>query len=337
MGFKKYIVLSIIFIALVYGYLFSLELGDYRVTFFEISVNLPIAVWVIVPLVLLFVMTVLHILFYGFINIFKQRAINKDYSTMIEKLKSELLGKSHTKKFKTKVFKDLSNILSQFSLNVKDKTFTSADEELNKIVANIQDVEKGQYVSEKSFKVNKTSSLASLNLLNKINEQVDFALDVVKKSENYPQEVSKHAFEKVLDEKSMTTVKKVYKNIKLDKYLAKKLFEKDASNNEFGFSIDEISKIVKELNYDREDYLTLAKIYEGVLEPDQNISLFEELSNESEKATPAYLHVLFEFEMIDKAKEILATSTDEEFKSFKALLDLKDLGKQYKLEELSYK
>lgn len=337
MGFKKYIIFSIIFIVAVYGYLFSLELGDYKFTLLDISINLPVAVWIIIPLMVLLLATIGHILFYGLVNIFRTRAINKDQETMKSLIKSNLLGTLNNKKLKTKGFKELSNILSQLQLSVKDGIFTSTDEELNKIIANIQDIKNGKYVSDKSFKLSELSSLSNLNLLNKINEQVDFAVEVIKKPENYTTNVVNHAFENVLDQKSMTTIKKLYKNVKLDKYLAKKLFEKDAANNEFGFTPEEIIKIVKDLDYKNEDFMSLAKNYETILQPDQIIALFEKLSSEFEEATPAYLHVLCEYEMIEKVREIVSTTPENEYTAFKALLDLKEAGKHYSLESISYK
>jgi len=337
MGFKQYVVFSVIFIGLVYGYLHSLELGDYRVTILEISLLLPIAAWIIVPLVFLFLATIGHIIFYGLINIFKQRAVNKDHEAIIGLIKSNLLEKNTNKRFKTKGFKNLSSILSQFNLSVKDNTFSSSDDELNKIVANLQDIKSGKHINDKSLKLNEVSAIANENLTNKVNEQIDFAVDVVKKAENYPANVVRQAFVNVIEQKTMTTVKKLYKNIKLDKELAIKLFNKDAENNEFGFSSDEILKIVKDLDFTKEDYMSLAKIYETILQPDQIIALFEKLSSEIEDATAAYLHVLFEYEMIDKVREVVDPSQEGEFTAFKALLDLKDAGKHYDLESISYK
>jgi hypothetical protein len=135
----------------------------------------------------------------------------------------------------------------------------------------------------------------------------------------------------------MTTIKKLYKNVKLNKYMARKLFEKDAANNDFGFTYEEIIKIVKDLEYTKDDYLELAKNYETISKPDQVIALFEKLSTESEDAISGYLHVLFEFEMISKAREILANTKDSEYAPFKAVLDLKESGKHYNLETISYK
>ncbi|MFA9372651.1 MAG: hypothetical protein ACERKK_00715 [Poseidonibacter sp.] len=337
MGFKKYVVFSIILIVAIYGYLFSLDLGEYKLTVFDISLNLPVSAWVITPVILLFLATVGHIVFYGLINIFKTRAILKDQETMLSLIKSNLSDNPNSKKFKSKVFKSLSSVLNQLNLSVKDNTFSSPDEELNKLVAAIQDIKAGKYVSDKSIKINEISDLSNLNMINKVNEQIDFAIDVLKKTENYAPNVVRQAFLNVLEKKTMTTMKKLYKNVKLDKELAKKLFEKDAQNNEFGFTHEEILKIVKDLDFKKEDYVALAKNYETILKPDQIIALFEKLSSDLEESTPAYLHVLFEYEMIDKVREVVDATPDGEYTSFKALLDLKDAGKHYDLESISYK
>ena len=337
MGFKKYFIFSVILIVAIYGFAYSLELGEYNVTLFDYSLTLPVSVWMILPISLLALATFVHILWYGILSYFKQRAIIKDYEDMLKMIKSNLLEKEDTHKFRTEQFKNLASIFSQLKLDVKDNRFLSIDDELNKIVGNIQDIKEGKYVTDKSFKVLETTNLANLNMLNKINEQIDFAVDVLKKPENFSSNIVKQSFENVLKDKSMTTMKKLYKNVKLDKEMAKKLFEKDAANNEFGFTAEEILRIVRDLEYKKDDYLALAKNYETILKPDQIIALFEKLSNELEDAIPAYLHVLFEYEMIDKARDILVNTKDVEFTAFKALLDLKEAGKHYNLEAISYK
>ena len=337
MGFKKYFIFSVILIVAIFGFAYSLELGDYNFTMFDYSLTLPVAAWLIAPISLLALVTFIHILWYGMINYFKQRAVLKDHETMIKMIKSSLLEKDEIYKFKTKEFKDLSSILSQLKIDVKANRFSSTDEELNKIVAGVQDIKDGKFVSDKTLKINETTSLANLNLLNKVNEQIDFAVDVLKKPENFSSEIISQSFENVLKEKSMTTVKKLYKNVKLDKEMAKKLFEKDVINNDFGLTHEEIIKIVKDLEYKKDDYLVLAKNYETISKPDQVIALFEKLSTESEDAIPAFLHVLFEFEMIDQVREVLANTKDNEYSPYKALLVLKEAGKHYNLEAISYK
>ena len=337
MGLKKYIVLTVLFIVLVYGYVFTLELGDYKITVLDISINLPIAVWITLPLVLMFIATIGHILFYGLLGSLKTRAVEKDHETMIGFIKASLLGKTYNKKFKTPGFKSLYKVINQFELKLKDETFSSTDEELNKIVANIKDINAGKFIDDKSVKFTEYSDISTTNLMNKVNENINFAEEVLKKSENYNINVVRQAFINILEEKSITTMKKLYKNVKLDKELAFRLFEKDAKNPDFGLDNDEIVKIVKNLDLTTQEYLTLAKIYEAELKPDEIIALFEKLSNELEKALPAYLHVLFEYEMVDKVREIVEATPEDEFTAFKALLDLKDAGKHYSLDSISYK
>ena len=75
MGLKKYVIFSIILIIVVFGYTYSLELGNYNITILNFSLELPVAAWVILPLALLSLVTYIHLLFYGLINYFKKRAV----------------------------------------------------------------------------------------------------------------------------------------------------------------------------------------------------------------------------------------------------------------------
>lgn len=337
MGLKAYIAVTILFVLVVFGYLFSLELGDYTISFFDYSATLPVAIWVVLPLVIIVLATYLHIIFYGLLKVIKQKLINKDLDSTIELIKTKLLQNNKKVKFKTKKFKEITNVLNQLELKVKDGNFSSNNDELNQVVSSIKDVNDGKYLSEKEIKFADNSSLAKQNLLNKIDAQIDFAVDVVKKAENYDADVVKHAFKNVLNEKSMTTIKKIYKNITLDKELACELFKKDKENSEFGFENDELIEIIRTLDFKKEDYIRLAKTYKETLDPDKLISLFEKLSNNNEEAVVAYLFVLCEFEMMDKVRDTIAGTKANEFSSFKALLDLREVGKNYTLEELSFK
>lgn len=335
MGLKKYIGFSLFLILAVTLYVYSVESGNYEITVLDNTIQLPTVLWILIPVAILFFFTVLHLIFYGTLNFFKARAYCNDEENIIETLKMLLLEKENKKRFKTKAYRNLSSILKQLDIHVKkDGTFTSSNEELNTIVASIKDIENGKFINEKSLKINSNSNLAQKNLINKINEQVDYAVDVLKKHENFSFEVVKVAFFVVLENKSMTTVKKVYSNINLTKDMALKLFLKDIDNTEFGLSKDEIVKIVKNLNYTQEEYMHLAKLYKEALNPDKLIELFESLSNENDEATGAYFYILLELEMIDKLKDLISGHSDNEYKAIRALLDLKEAGKHYSFDDL---
>lgn len=335
MGLKKYIGFSLILIIAVGLYVYSIESGDYRLTFFDVSYLLPTVVWILVPLVLLFIFSVLHLLFYGSINYCKNRSYSKDEDSIIEILKASLLQKSEKKRLKTPGFKNLATILNQLKIDVNDSTFTSKNEGLNQVVSAIKDIKAGKYVNEKSLKLDSNSQLAKQNLINKINEQPDYSLDILKKADQYSAEIVDRAFDNVLEHKAMTTVKKVYTSVKLDREKAYKLFLKDVDNSEFGLSKDEILKITKSLNYTQEEYINLARLYKEALTPDKLLELFELLSTEKEEATAAYFYVLCELEMIEKLRDLLSGYKDNEMLPFKAILDLKEAGKHYSLDQIS--
>jgi len=334
-GLKKYIGFSLLLIIAVALYVYSVESGSYEITVLDYTMQLPTVLWIIIPVAALFFFTVLHLVFYGSLNFFKTRGFIKDEESIVETIKSLLLQKEDKRRFKTQGYKNLASILKQLDISVKEGTFTSSNEELNTIVASIKDIESGKHIADKSLKLNPDSALAKKNLINKINEQIDYAVDVLKKQDNFAEEVVKAAFYTVLENKSMTTVKKVYSNVKLTKDMALKLFLKDIDNSEFGLSKEEIQKITKSLDYTEQEFLTLAKLYKDALNPDKLLDLFETLSNDNEAAVGAYFYILLELEMIEKLKDLLSGYNDDEHKAIRAVLDLKDAGKHYSLEDIT--
>ncbi len=71
-----------------------------------------------------------------------------------------------------------------------------------------------------------------------------------------------------------------------------------------------------------------AKILQKKLTPDGIVALFEKLYNARADTSDAFLYLLFELQMIDRAREILENSDEEDFKEFKLLLFLRDHGKK---------
>ena len=134
----------------------------------------------------------------------------------------------------------------------------------------------------------------------------------------------------------MTTINKILSYVNLDKEMTLSLFEKDKENADFSIGFTNIKKYAKEAKLEKEEYISLFKLYKDTFTPDELIKLFEELSCEDEKSSEAYLYILFEFEMIDTLREVLDATSNKDFKAFRALLDLKDNSKHYTLETISY-
>ncbi len=337
MGLKLYIGFSLLFIVAVGLLGYSIENAEYEVSLWGYTQTLPIVVWVLTPLILLFILTVLHLIFYGSISYCKNIGFRKDEVSIINSIKTLLLQKEDKTKFKTKAYRNIALILRQLNFDVKETAFTSSNEELNKVVSQIKDIKSGKYVSDKALKLNLNSNLLEQNLINKVNEETDYALDVLKKSDQFSLNVLRSAYFSILENKSMTTIKKYYLNIELDKEMALKLFIKDIENNEFGLKHEEILKITKNLKYSKDEYITLAKLYKPGVTPDKLLELFQKISEDNEVALDSYFYILLELEMIDKIKDLLSAYPEDEFLVFRALLDLKDAGKHYSLDDIIYK
>jgi hypothetical protein len=251
MGLKKYIAFSLLLIIAVYIFVFSIQTGNYTVSILDYSRALPIAVWVVLPLVVLFLVTILHIVFYGFKNYLQASAIKKDEENIIEFFKDLLLGNNSNKKFKQKALKELADILVQMKLSPKVENFESSNNDIKIIVNNMIKINSGEYVSDKSFKFNKNGQVAQKNILNKVNEDVDYAIDVLKKSKDFSDKIVKAAFFNVVKNKSMTTIKKLLDGLKLDKEMVLELMKKDSDNSEFALEHDAIIKYTKDVEFDK--------------------------------------------------------------------------------------
>ncbi|MFA6789643.1 MAG: hypothetical protein WCR15_08155 [Arcobacteraceae bacterium] len=335
MGLKKYIVASIIFIAAIAGYVFSIAKVDYQITVLDTTFLLPVALWVILPTLVLFLASVFHILFYGLKGFMFKSSLNKDEANMIKLIKSKLLKKDETMTFKNPIFQELGEILSQVNLEIKENNFSSKNSDINTLAHNLIDIKNKKHVSI-NYKLSVNNEVSVANNINKINEQADWALEVLKKSANYTREEIEAAFSKVLNDKSMTSLKKVLPTLKLNKAMLQELFKKDAVQEDFALSSEELIKQIKAIDFTKQEFLEIAKLYKKSLTPDQIIALFEELSNSNELALDAYIYILFEFELIDKIRDIFASTSKNELTAFKALLELKDSGKQYTLDSICY-
>ena len=333
MGIKKYIVASIILIVAITGYVFSIESGDYRVSLLNQTYILPVAIWVIAPAIILFTVTMLHMFYYGFKNILTNRSIKKDNENLMTLIDTQLLGTKTHVSFKSDEFKEISDILSQLNIKIADVDFSSSNKKISKTAEQIINIKAGKYISEKELKLPNDNPLMEKNLKNRIDIDDNFALEIVKKQDNNTAEVFKYAFLKVVENKSMTTIKKTLDTITLDSDMLISLIKKDSNEkNEFSLDNTTLIRLIKNVDLTNKDLIQIAREYKNSMSPEQLMKLFEDLITDNEKLTESYLYVLSEYEMIDDIREILVNSQKNEFAIYKAYLDLRDAGKHYSLD-----
>ncbi len=327
MGIKRYVLLSIIYMLAVGLYVYSFNGDNYTLKVYTFSLTLPVAVWIIVPVVLLFVASVSHLTYYSFKDFFYRRSLKKDLDTYIKVAKKIILGEESSLKFKTELFELPSFITRTLSYVKKANLEGLADEELKECYRLVDNIRDGKYEDLKKFKLSETNELFIMNEKNRLLSEPKYAYTILKNCENLDSDLCKEAYNKLLDIGTFTEIKKY--NFPIDKNIFRRMMERYLDEeDEFDMDIDSIKEMLETFNATSEDYLELAQEIKIKLTPDELIDLFKKLYNEKGHiAANAYLYTLLELEMIDKVRDILENSEEEDFLKFKTLLFLRDHGK----------
>ena len=332
MGIKKYILFSLIFIGAVGAYVYSFNGDTYTLTAFGIPVTLRIAVWIVVPAILLMIASVLHMTYYSLKGYFIQRSLQKDYKNFLHFAKLRILGLEGEGDFKTTWYRLPVRILKHFQFNPEKDPDDIEDQEIKNTILDLKKVEKGESVDLKKYKLPKDNYFVRKNKLNKLNADKKYAEEILSGcEEDKDDEICQKAFRVYATYTTYSNIKK--QGFKIDKELFEMMLDRVIDPDDF-FSIenDELFELLKSFDYTQHDYIRLAKRLKKVLSPEAIISLFEKLSNEKESATQAYLYILFEYQMIDKAREILEGSAKNEYEKFKYFLFLRDSGKNFDID-----
>lgn len=336
MGLKQYLFASVIFLAIIAGYVASFNQQDYTLKIAELDFKqtLPVFVWIIVPAFILFVQTILHMMYYGSKGYFRRKAIENDIDKLIITIRERLLNKKSTEILKTEKLKEIKDILNQTQLS--SNAITTSFEDISKAIELINKIEDGTYILAKDLKLSSDNPLVKKNTINRIKSDNNFALEVLKQSKSFDIELVEIAFFHVLENKSIETIKKVVEDVELTNEMAKELLKKDStSSKELAFSNSEILMFVQDHKFTNMELIAIAKNYERIMSPEQIIKLFEDIASYDESLTESYLYVLFEYQMIEKIREVLLNSQQDEYTVFKAILDLRDAGKhQYSADNL---
>lgn len=327
MGIKRYVLLSIVYMLAVGLYVYSFNGNDYTLKIYTLSLTLPVSVWIVVPTLVLFLASVSHLSYYSFKDFFYKRALKKDLDTFVKVAKKVILGEESSLRFKTELFKLPSFIIKTLKYPGKADLDNLDNEELKESYALVDNIKSGKYEDLKKVKLSPTNELYILNEKNHLKDDPKYSYTILKDCENLDSDLCQSAYIELLNIGSFSDIKK-YK-FPIDKNIFRKMMERylDAEDD-FDMDINSIKEMLETFNATSEDYLELAQEIKVKLTPDELIDLFKTLYNEKgHVAANAYLYTLFDLEMIDKVREILENSEEEDFLKFKTLLFLRDHGK----------
>ncbi len=330
MGFKKYLFLGLLLIAATGVYVYSLTEEYYSISVAGISLSLPIAVWVILPMVILYIATLIHIMFYGTLGFFRLKKIKKDAEKFLENEKRALLGKKvDGDVYKSEIFKLPGKVLPL--LNIDPKRYSGYrihDDSIADILEIKQKIYAGEVVDLSRFNLLPDNALVIKNYENMLKEDKSYAATILRKCSD--KELCKKAAIAMAEYSPISELKKY--NVEITEEILYKLIDRIGENN-FELSNDKILEYAKELNFDSKKLLNLVKKLKDKLSPDERVKFAVALMAKfPEEGADAYLYTMFDLQMIDKARDFLDNSSKQEYTKYKYLLFLKDNGKNFDID-----
>jgi hypothetical protein len=330
MGIKTYLFFSFILLAIVGIYTYSVipsENTYYELTIFSYSLSLPTAVWFIIPSLILLTASVTHMAFYSVKNFFVKRLMKKEYETLLSEIKYALLGEEKEFEYKMDSFKTLASAIKKMRYNPKSEDIKTGEKELDEIFNILEKIRDGEYVDLKKFRLRSDNEILNQNRLNFSKDDKKSINEVLKHCSTLENEACKKAFDAFLVQAYS------YAEIKSYKYklasgavlsILKRFTDKE---DKFALNAEEIKDILETSDLNSDEFLAAAKLLKTVVEPDTLLKLYDNIQSKNHHAAFAYLYILFELRLIEKAREFLENNEESEFEKFRILLFLRDNGK----------
>ncbi len=325
---------SLAFIGLVAGFVYTLVPGNYVLEIAGLNLNLPIALWVVIPLLLLLLLTILHMLYHGTRNYFVRRKWQRDIDTMQDALYWSLVNEPKEHSYAIPQIAEGASILASSTLKLTGSP-QGVNSKLSKTAEWVKKIDEGEYVDLKKIKIerfmSKDNPLLIKNQLNRLHNDAEFADEILRSRESYADSLVNAALKKAVETQTMFKLKKYAHLLSFDDIEV--LLERADEGEDVGFSLDIVESFIEEKRLECPNYLRLVSSAIEAFDPDQNLTFFKKLASENPKAQAAYLFLLFRYEMIEKAESFLDEHEDDEFVAFRAFLALKKGKYNYKVRD----
>lgn len=332
MKLKYYVVFSFVFMFIMGLYVYSLESQSYtyNLPFSTAQLTLPVAVWILGIVLVFFIMTLIFFASAWAKEMLEDYHRKNDYDKLLTQINEQALNQPiKDRVYKRKAFGDLSKILQRFYLKPRLDSMESFNRKIDSLFETYKDVMSGKVVDLKKYHLSKDNKFNLQNLKNKIKANYKNGFNLL--DEDYPSELQSYAILEILkngDSKDLNKLVAQLPNLTLDKALVQELLQVYLKYPNT-IETKHLSESFKNVGCEAFEYIQYAKESKGILSPDEWIRFFEECADNDEKAEMALFYVLFELEMIDKAKERHKSHAKGEYTAIDAYLDLKASGKNY--------
>jgi hypothetical protein len=287
--------------------------------------DMPVAVDILLPAILLFILTLGHMMFYGVVDYFENRAKNSDFKKLESAIEMNLKNKRGSIQYSTSLYRDIGEVLniSQLKVNSADVSEKNKFKPLLETIASLQsgdvvnvDNSLGYYLRE-------------MNYWNALKESPEKAEEILM-TKGFSDELYIEAFNQLCKVNTFTTIQRYIKWLNIEA-LFNIIRRVDQEENGITITNDILLDLIDSLSFTRADYTRMAKVVSN-MSPDLHIELFKHLSEKSEEAFEGYLYTLLHFEMIEEAEELIGDSTNEDLSHIKAYILLKKADNQTLLD-----
>ncbi len=331
-----YIFAALTLIAIVAALTYTIHPDNHIVEILGMNINLPIALWVVLPAFLLLVFTVLYMIFYGIKNYFMLKKWQKDASTLDDALYWSLVKEPKEQHYLVSEIRDSASVLNKSAIDVTDHV-EGLNPRLSRVINLINKIKNGEYVDLKEEKMSKVfndgNPILIQNRLNRLEHDEKFVEEVMKSSESFSDPVKKKALDIFVNKADFIKARPFAKVFDTDHFFT--LLDRAEEENDYlGITKETLNDFVSALPLRCRDYVGIADRSKKIFAPNDTLELFRTYQKEDPKAQNAYLYLLFEYELMDEIGSYLEEQDPGDFLKFRALYDLKKADKKYKLDDL---
>ncbi|NLK66756.1 MAG: LapA family protein [Campylobacteraceae bacterium] len=324
MRLKHFLVYSIIYIGLVGIIAFVQNASSYTITLLGIDMTLPIALWYILPVAVFALLATLHIICTR-LKVYKNKqAVKSDADIYKEYAKEILLGVETDKEFKTDIFQ-ISNDVTKFLSPWHDNSVEIKNGEIAEIISMLEKLNNGEIVDLKKYRLAPNNPLVIENEFNKLEKDSSYAATILKGKTSLDDELSSTAYDVLLENATYSEIKSY--PFEITEIEAEILVDRYINDESFEITKSTLLELMMLLDYDKYEFVDLAKDLTNRLEPEVLIALFKKFKDQKEQASHAYLYLLYEYGMMEELQDVLMYSDGEQYYEFEILKYLRDQGK----------
>lgn len=329
MKVKYYFAFFIVFIIVFCGgfYTLSSSSSDITLSLLGHTTTQHSVIWIAFSLSVFFLFTLLFFAGNWFSNFANSYRNDKDFDHLLNQIYSQALHKKNEHiHFKTKHYQTISQILKRFDLQARLDTPPSSYAKIDTLFNSFEEVQKGGI---SSIKLPEENEFWILNAKNTIRSDYKFAQKILEGE--YDESLKVLAIQELAQNNHLGE-KSIHKFLTSSPTppLAKAMLD---SLLEAGYKLpqENIKSLLLHSKLSDKEYLQKLQILKALFSPDECIALFEDLSVQDEQAREAYVFLLLDFSMMEKAQEFLRDN--EDLILAQAFIDLKKMGKNYSLEK----